>query len=295
VITSGIQVTRGASPFRQTNDSEELRRATSPPNARAQRPGPNGPSPPAAVIGKQRRPYGRDGDGEGSTESVIRDRALSPDQARARSPPSRTASPAGPVSIESLVKTVQPQRSESPLVERERGRSPDPPDHGSQQPNIASVNGFAHGHGTKPGSTGNVTADLIRDLKARESELETLRRREAWMTAALARASRAGFVYANGDGDQGPTEEQPKVAEAVFTLKQLHGRIQVRHLDTSSLCPGAEVCESSHRRALPSRRTTRRCESVKPNGSGVVRSRRLRTTVRSLQHLRRHPRGKLCG
>ncbi|KAH9046305.1 hypothetical protein EDB84DRAFT_1586938 [Lactarius hengduanensis] len=225
ISSSGTQATRAASPFRQANDPEELRRATSPPNARSQHPSPNGPSHPTAS-GKQRRLYGRDDDGEGSTESVVRERALSPDQARARSPPSRTASPMGPVSIESLVKTVQPQRSESPLVEREHGRSPDPQNYGSQQPNITSVNGFTHGHGTKPGSTGNVTADLIRDLKARETELETLRRREAWMIAALARASRAGYIYVNGDEDQGPADEQPKIAEAVITLKQLHGRIQ---------------------------------------------------------------------
>ncbi|KAF8274017.1 hypothetical protein EI94DRAFT_1768885 [Lactarius quietus] len=219
--SSGSQVARGPSPFRPVNDPEELRRATSPPIARGQRsgPGPNGPSHPAAAVGKQRRPYGGDDDGEGSTDSVVRD-------PRARSPPSRTTSPAGPVSIESLVKTVQPQRSDSPLVERERARSPDPPIQAPQQPNITSVNGFTPGHGTKPGSTGNVTADLIRDLKARETELETLRCREAWMTAALARASRAGFVYVNGDGDQGPADDQPKVAEAVITLKQLHGRIQ---------------------------------------------------------------------
>lgn len=217
---------RAASPYHQGNDPEELRRATSPPNARAQRTSPNGPSHSAAVNGKPKRPYGGDDDGEGSTESVIRERALSPDQARARSPPSRTASPTGPVSIESLVKIVQHQRSESPLVERERGRSPDPQNYGPQQPNITSVNGFTHGHGTKPSSTGNVTADLIRDLKARETELETLRRREAWMTATLARASRAGFIYVSGDEDQGPANEQPKVAEAVITLKQLHGRIQ---------------------------------------------------------------------
>ncbi|KAH8990140.1 hypothetical protein EDB86DRAFT_3065324 [Lactarius hatsudake] len=223
ISSSGTQATRAASPFRQANDPEELRRAISPPNTRSQHPSPNGPSHPTAP-GKQRRLYGRDDDGEGSTESVVRERALSPDQARARSPPSRTASPMGPVSIESLVKTVQPQRSESPLVERER--SPDPQNYGSQQPNITSVNGFTHGHGTKPGSTGNVTADLIRDLKARETELETLRRREAWMIAALARASRAGYIYVNGDEDQGPADEQPKIAEAVITLKQLHGRIQ---------------------------------------------------------------------
>jgi hypothetical protein len=49
------------------------------------------------------------------------------------------------------------------------------------------------------GPTGDVTTDLIRDPQAPETELERLRRREAWMTAALAQASRAGFVYINGD------------------------------------------------------------------------------------------------
>ena len=61
-------------------------------------------------------------------------------------------------------------------------------------------------------------------------ELEKLRRREAWMKAALSQAMHAGFVYVNanlGDEDRGVTDEQPKIAEAVITLKKLHGCIQV--------------------------------------------------------------------
>jgi hypothetical protein len=228
---SGPIPTRAASPSQQSTDPEELRRAISPQNARAQRPGPNGlPLQPPSVNGKPRRAPGGDDDGEGSIESAIRERALSPDQARARSPPARAASPTGPISIESLVKTVQHQRSESPMVDRERAKSPDAQNHGQQQSNLASVNELTSGHGTKTGSIGNVTADLNRDLKAHESELETLRRREAWMKAMLAQASHAGFVYINaspGDEDRVLTDEHPKIAEAVITLKQLHGRIQV--------------------------------------------------------------------
>jgi hypothetical protein len=224
----GIYPTRAASP-QQSADPEDLRpRTMSPQNVRNQRSGPNGlSSQPPSVNGKPRRAPGGDDDVEGSSE-----RALSPDHARSRSPSARAASPAGPVSIESLVKTVQPHRSESPMVDRDRVKSPDAMNHGQQQqPNLAFVNGLAPG-GTKLGGLmGNVTADLSRDLKARESELEALRRREAWMRAMLAQASHAGFIYVNanpGDEDRGLTDEHPKIAEAVITLKQLHGRIQVR-------------------------------------------------------------------
>jgi hypothetical protein len=223
----GIYPIRAASP-QQSVDPEDLRpRTMSPQNVRSQRSGPNGlSSQPPSVNGKPRRAPGGDDDVEGSSE-----RALSPDQTRSRSPSARAASPAGPVNIESLVKTVQPHRSESPMVDRDRVKSPDAMNHGQQQPNLASVNGLAPGGTKLGGSMGNVTADLSRDLKARESELEALRRREAWMRAMLAQASHAGFIYVNanpGDEDRGLTDEHPKIAEAVITLKQLHGRIQVR-------------------------------------------------------------------
>jgi hypothetical protein len=236
--SSGTNPTLAVSPSQQFPDPEELRRAVSPQNVRTQRSGPNGlSSEPPSVNGKTRRAPSGDDDAEGSAESAIRERALSPDQARARSSPARAASPAAPVNIESLVKTAQHHRSESPMVDRERAKSPDAQNHGQQQSNVASVNGLTPGHGTKNGSTGSVTADLNRDLKIRESELEALRRREAWMKAMLAQASHAGFVYINaspGDEDRGLTDEHPKIAEAVITLKQLHGRIQVRSLFFSS-------------------------------------------------------------
>ena len=230
--STGTNAARAASPLQQAPNPEELRRAVSPQNARSQRSTPNELiSQPASVNGKPRRVPGGNDDAEGSTESIIRERALSPDQTRALSPPARGGTPTGPVNIESMVKTGQHQRSESPLVERERAKSPDTQDYGQQQSGLTSVNGFPSAHSTKSGSTSDVSADLIRDLKTRDAELETLRRRQAWMKAALVQACHAGFVYVNastGDEDHGITDEQPKIAEAVITLKQLHGSVQVR-------------------------------------------------------------------
>jgi hypothetical protein len=56
------------------------------------------------------------------------------------------------------------------------------------------------------------------------------------MKAALSQAIHAGFVYVNanlGDEDRGVTAEQPKIAEAVTTIKKLYGRIQVGKLAIS--------------------------------------------------------------
>ena len=163
-----------------------------------------------------------DDDVESSTESIICEPALSPDQVRALSPPAHGGTPTGPVSIESMVKPVQQQqRSESPLVECERTKSPKAQNYGQQQPNLASANGITV-HNMKAGSASSITTDLICDVKARDVELETLRHREAWMRAALAQALHAGFVYFNAsssDEDCGITNDQPKIAEVVITLK----------------------------------------------------------------------------
>jgi hypothetical protein len=273
----------------QAADPEELRRAVSPPNARGQRPTPNGlPLQPASINGKPRRVIGGDDDVDSSTESVIRERALSPDQVRALSPPARGGTPTGPVSIESVVKPVQMQnrRSESPLVERERTKSPDTQIYAQQQPNLASANGLTSVYSAKTGTAGSVTTDLIRDVKARDAELERLRRREAWMKAALSQAMHAGFVYVNanlGDEDRGVTDEQPKIAEAVITLKKLHGRIQVGKFVVSGRLRDVELRCPSSRRLLLNRHAMRHRALVRPNSNGLVRFRRLRITVRSSQ------------
>lgn len=74
-------------------------------NAHAQHSDSNSPSHPTAVVGVG---WWRGDGGEGSTDSVIRERAstLSPDQAHTRSPLLRTTSRTVPVSLENLVKAL---------------------------------------------------------------------------------------------------------------------------------------------------------------------------------------------
>jgi hypothetical protein len=171
--------------------------------------------------------------------------------------------------------SVQNRCSESPLVERERTKSPDTQIYGQQQPNLASANGLTFVHGAKTSSVGNVTTDLIRDVKVRDVELEMLRRREAWMKAALSQAMHAGFVYVNanlGDEDRGVTDEQPKIAEAVITLKKLHGHIQVGKLAVSVRLRDVELRCPSFRRLLLNRHAMRRCALVRPNSNGLCDS-----------------------
>jgi hypothetical protein len=72
-----------------------------------------------------------------------------------------------------------------------------------------SANGFTSprpgsvSHGGHGGSTGNITADLIRDLKAKEAEVDNMKNREVWMKAALSKASRSGFVYEDRESGEG--------------------------------------------------------------------------------------------
>ncbi|KAA1468076.1 hypothetical protein DENSPDRAFT_770400 [Dentipellis sp. KUC8613] len=234
-------------PMQQGPDAEDLRRAMSPPNARV-KPGPNGVAPqPFPTNGKGKAPmrparddddgFGND-EGEVSTaESAVRERALSPDQqTRSKSPTAaRAASPAGqPTNLTSVAMSLNGVRSASPVVERERAKSPE----AMLNPYSASAttNGFAvgHGQGGGKGSTGNITADLIRDLKVKEAEVEALRKQQGWMKAALAKASRSGFIYADTEfGENGhDIDEQmkdlgePKVSEVVVNLKQLRAKIQ---------------------------------------------------------------------
>ena len=212
----------------QENESR-FATSSSPFNAYEQHSDPNRPSRPAAVFGTGARR-----DGEGSTDSIIPERSslLSLDQARARSPPSRTTSRTGPFSLESLVKALS-------LIEHELGSFPDPQNRASQQPNISSVNGFTARHGTIPDSTDNLTTDLTRDLDALQTELERLRRREAQMAAALAQASRAGFVYNSDDSPPSSDIERIFVA-ALESYKEKTGKDLKNH----DLFKQLEACDS---------------------------------------------------
>ncbi|KIJ65005.1 hypothetical protein HYDPIDRAFT_27741 [Hydnomerulius pinastri MD-312] len=132
-------------------------------------------------------------------------------------------------------------RSPSPIVDRSK-----PPLDAFYNPSPSGspmANGYAHSHTPthshghsqhKFGSTGNVTADLIRDYKAKEMEVEMLRKREAWMKTALLKASRSGFVQVDEEAMEAEdlglgevtSEEQRKMADMVLNFKHFKTQMQ---------------------------------------------------------------------
>ncbi|KAG6336140.1 hypothetical protein ID866_2950 [Astraeus odoratus] len=256
-------------------DAEELRRAISPPGTRTGARTPNGSAVQgtqgttgAGPNGKVRAPtrsrrddedvlgtddgHGTD-TGTGSDVAVSAARAPSPmDPQRARSPTSlgaasRAMSPTGEVlqqpsqgqpamaSITMSMNGGLSARSPSPVVDR--GKSPHEAFY--QSPSSPLANGHTHPHthgsGSKLGSTGNVTADLIRDYKAKEMEVEVLRKREAWMKTALLKAHRNGFVQIDEESIEAEelglkdaaSDEQQKLADMILNFKHFKTQMQM--------------------------------------------------------------------
>jgi hypothetical protein len=186
-----------------------------------------------------------------------RDRAASPDQVKARTTSpipvsARAASPraTSPVnangpptqttvqhpSIANTVSMSRNARSPSPVVAA--AAPPDAfyyPGSGAKSP-TPLANGYSPNGHSKIGSGGNISADLLRDLKAKDAELNSARKKETWMRAALAKANKGGFVWAGVDLDRdsgdwnedGSETSTSTVADSVLRLKQERARIQVR-------------------------------------------------------------------
>ncbi|KAH7885957.1 hypothetical protein F5I97DRAFT_1808782 [Phlebopus sp. FC_14] len=285
--------TRAMSPTGPSGlETEDFRRAMSPPGFRAGTRTPNGIQSQSVVQGsggmnsngsasakgkgvaRPRReddePFGTD-DGHGTDTGATsenttmnmaaKDRAPTPtDQAqRARSPhsfgvSSRATSPSGSgggvdgygqqqqgpptmASVAMSMNGVLSARSPSPIVDRSRA-----PLDAFYQPSPSGssmVNGYAHSHThghsqSKLGSTGNVTADLIRDYKAKEMEVDILRKREAWMKTALLKASRNGFVQVDDEAletedlglGEAMNEHQRRMADMVLNFKHFKTQMQ---------------------------------------------------------------------
>lgn len=179
-------------------------------------------------------------DEESSPEvGTIVERAVSPEQ-RAKSPnafsSNRAVSPVAqlsdsqePLSMASAVMGMNGVgRSGSPVVVAERSKSAMEGGYGHKAAQ-SSLNGFAPGKG----STGNLTADLIRDLKHKEAEVEAMKKREAWLKATLSKAARSGFVYADAERLESDNEDEDidsrRVAEMVLNFKHLKAKLQVRN------------------------------------------------------------------
>ncbi|KZT75075.1 hypothetical protein DAEQUDRAFT_659712 [Daedalea quercina L-15889] len=256
---------RPISPEQQMSDVDEVRRALSPSNQARSRT-PNGvaqQSLSSIAQGKLRRgdePDGGDSSPEHSTNDV-RERARTPDQGqgRAKSPQlyanaSRATSPVGqgdgqePISMASAVMSRNGIAGRSPSPNVDRSRAPVDAFYtaksGSPVPN-----GSPHGKG----STGNVTPDLIRDVKQKEVEMETMKKREAWMRAALSKAARSGFIYEQSEGDVLDRADEDdidgqKVAQMIVDFKQLHAKLQTSLIDQAHTA-SARIQEAENVRA----------------------------------------------
>ncbi|KAJ8488304.1 hypothetical protein ONZ45_g14004 [Pleurotus djamor] len=254
------------SPSPHGANPEEVRRAVSPPNARVPNKPVNGiANPPFPVNGKGKAPARPrrddddvagtdDGHDTATTEShTSRERAMSPENLsqlghpRAKSPgsvASRAMSPAngsmeyvnGHVPNIANVTAGIAARSASPLTV---DRSKPPPDAFYQSSANGSPTGGAfHRPGTANGSVSSMSADAVRELKAKEAELDGMKKKLAWMKEALSKAVRSGYIYQTTDAS--PTDmvngvsnspEDTKRSEMILQFKQFKAHIQTTLTD----------------------------------------------------------------
>lgn len=228
----------------QMSDSEDPRRAISPQNSRNVKPV-NGivsqPFPANTSKGKAPvRPRREDDDvlgtDDGIDDSYSRERTVSPEQmTRAKSPAqfsvaSRAVSPANgyadgqPPSLTGAMNGLTGRAS--PAIDRSK-----PPVDAFLQESQGSPTTSAfpgQGHGRNGSVT--VTTDLLKDLKIKEAELESVKKQTGWMRVALAQASRLGFVHSEQDitqeGDEGSSEGLN--ADMLLKFKRLKAQLQVR-------------------------------------------------------------------
>jgi len=173
-----------------------------------------------------------------TSESFPRsDRPLSPEQmARARSPgqysvASRAMSPTESGDAPNIMTLNGVQGRSSPQVE------PPKPAESFYNPHPPGVNGYARpGSRTGQGSVGNIAADLLRDLKVKEAELEGVKRKMSWMKEALAKATRSGYVYVERDGSTDSSSaslssddslDENSQTDRALKFKQLKAQLQV--------------------------------------------------------------------
>lgn len=241
-------VVQSPSPVQPSPEPETLRRTMSPTN-----PPRTSDAQPSQYTSAEKgkapmRPKREDEDSDPSEMNGVAERAISPEQ-RARSPTytssggaSRTVSPVQrqgfvdeqPVSMTSVAVSASKDGGSSLAT-----RSVSPPVDRSKPPADAF---YTSGGNSSPG-TGTATPQPNGHIhsspspSASGSGVEDMKKREAWLKAALIRASRSGFVYADAqdppedlvldfaNADQGETK---RVVEMIMNLKHMRAVIQVR-------------------------------------------------------------------
>ena len=235
---------RSTSPAQPSPDSETLRRTISPTNTPR-----TNDVPPSQYTSAEKgkapmRPKREDEDSDPSDANGPAQRAISPEQ-RARSPTytgttsaSRTVSPVQrqgfgedqPISMTSIAISASRDGGSSLAT-----RSVSPPVDRSKPPADAF---YTTGRNDSPGTvTPQPNGHIHKSPSPSASGVEDMKRREAWLKAALIRASRSGFVYADAqdppedlvldfaNADQGETK---RVVEMIMNLKHMRAAIQVR-------------------------------------------------------------------
>lgn len=172
-------------------------------------------------------------------------------------------------------------------------RSPSPPPADAfVYPNNKGPNGQSQtgrvspmmGH-NRPGSQSNIAADVMREMRAKEAELETLRRRETWMRAALSKASKAGFSWndlpfdGDGEGDnvrqEAGSEDARRLVDLAFRLKQERAVLQNTLLEqgrmaTERIGEVERTRAAAYQEAAFSRAKLAAYESGKPNDAAKL-------------------------
>jgi hypothetical protein len=149
-------------------------------------------------------------------------------------PTHRVVSPTGPSSPPSAVKngfnpSILGTRSPSPRLRMSDGEKSVPPPDAFYYGRSPTTNGF----NPRPGSMGG-SAELVKELKTREAELDAGKKREAALRVILGKAMQQGFV-ADEDVDMpqqsggGDVDEElvGKLTDALVRLKHEKAAIQV--------------------------------------------------------------------
>lgn len=187
-----------------------------------------GPVVPVATGGPPQRPK-REGDEEYR-------RAMSPPNG----PPSpvnqtnRVVSPSNPTSpVQQNVKngfnaSILGTRSPSPRMRMHDGERPAPPADAFYYGRSPTANGFSNRPGSITGSN-----ELVKDLKAKDAELDAGKKREAALRVIISKAIQQGFVADDLDGETSDADQDGdedlvgKLTDALVRLKHEKADIQV--------------------------------------------------------------------
>lgn len=120
-------------------------------------------------------------------------------------------------------------RSSPAIVDRSRSQS---------DTYAGSQNGSPSPNGGFPrinGSVGSVAADLVKDLKSKDAELDSLKRQMSWMKEALSKATKAGYILSDRQATSdsishgGFDSSIDDRGELLLKFKQFRAEVQVTY------------------------------------------------------------------